>query len=67
MIATESKSCLSYLNKLLDQYNNTYHYFINKRPINDDYSVLTEKMRPVLKLLSLKLLIESELISIRIF
>ena len=42
--ADNSKSYLSYLNKLLDQYNNTYHHFINKKPINGDYSVFTEKM-----------------------
>ena len=27
----------SYLNKLVDQYSNTYHYSIGKRPINADY------------------------------
>ena len=27
------KSCLSYLNKLVDQYKNTYHHSINKRNI----------------------------------
>ena len=25
MTANDSKSCLAYLNKLVDQYNNTYH------------------------------------------
>ena len=39
----DSKSYLSYLNKLVDQYNNNYHHFINKKPINADYSALTEK------------------------
>ena len=42
--ANDSKSYLSYLNKLTDQYNNTYHHFINKKPINADYSALTEKI-----------------------
>ena len=42
--ANDSKSYLSYLNKLADQYNNTYHHFINKKPINADYSALTEKI-----------------------
>ena len=36
--------CLCYLNKLVDQYNNTYHQSINKKPINSDYSALTEKI-----------------------
>ena len=42
--ANDSKSNLSYLNKLVDQYNNTYHNFINKKPINADYSALNEKI-----------------------
>ena len=32
------------MNKLVDQYNNTYHHSINKNPINADYSALTEKI-----------------------
>ena len=56
------------MNKLVDQYNNNYHHFINKKPINADYSALTEKkMKRILKLLSLKFMIESELLSIGIF
>ena len=43
MAANDSKSYLSYLNKLVDQYNNPYHRCINKKPINVDYSALTEK------------------------
>ena len=42
--ANDSKSYLPYLNKLVDQYNNTYHRSINKKPINADYFVLTEKI-----------------------
>ena len=42
--ANDSKSYLPYLNKLVDQYNNTYHHSINKKPVNADYSVLTEKI-----------------------
>ena len=53
MTANDSKSYLSYLNKLVDQYNIIYHHSINKKSINADYSILTEKMRPILKLLSL--------------
>ena len=32
------------MNKLIDQYNNTYHHSINEKPINDDYSTLTENI-----------------------
>ena len=30
-------------NNLVDKSNNTYHHSINKKPINADYSALTEK------------------------
>ena len=42
--ANNSKSNPSYLNKIVDQYNYTYHHSINKKPINADYSALTEKI-----------------------
>ena len=51
------KSYISYLNKLLDQYNNTFNRSIGKKPIIADYSALTEKLRQILKLLILKLMI----------
>ena len=44
MRANDSKSYLPYLNKLLNQYNNTYHHSINKKPINADYSPLNKKI-----------------------
>ena len=44
MRANDRKSYLPYLNKLLNQYNNTYHHSINKKPINADYSPLNEKI-----------------------
>ena len=43
MTANDSKSYLSYL-KSVDQCNNTYHYSIDKKPINGDYFALTEKI-----------------------
>ena len=49
MTANDSKSYLSYLNKLVDQYSNTYHHTVNKRPINYDYSAFTEKIETNLK------------------
>ena len=45
MTAKDSKFYLSYLNKLLDQYNNTSHYVVNNKPINADYSALTEEIQ----------------------
>ena len=57
---------VSYLNKLVDQYNNTYTHSIGKKPINADHSVLTKKLIRILKPLNLKGMIESELLSIRI-
>ena len=54
MTANDSKSYLSYLNKLLVQQNNTYHHSINKNPINADYSTLTEKIETNLKALIFK-------------
>ena len=44
MTANSSKSYLTCLNKLVDQYNNFCHYSINKKPINADYFALTEKI-----------------------
>ena len=39
-----------FFNKLVDQYNNTYHHSVNKKPINADYSALTEKIEKAPKL-----------------
>ena len=44
MTANDSKPYLPYLNKLVDQYNNTYHYSVNEKPNNADYSALTENI-----------------------
>ena len=49
MTANDSKSHLPYLNKLVNQYNNTFHHSIYKKPINADYSALTEKIEMNLK------------------
>ena len=65
MTTDDSKSYLSSLNKLVDQYYNTYHHSVNKKHINAGYSAL--RLRQILKLLSLNLMIESELLSIRKF
>ena len=54
MTADNSKSYLPYLNKLVDQYHDTCHYFIKKKPISADYSALAENIESNLKLLNLK-------------
>ena len=33
------------MNKLVDQYNYTYHHSIDKKSINADYSILTKKIK----------------------
>ena len=65
MTANDSKSHLSYLNKLVDQYNKTYHHSFGKKPVNADYSALAENIETNPK--APKLMVESELLSIRIF
>ena len=44
MTTNGNKSYLPYLNELVDQYSNTYHHSINKKPVNADYSTFTEKI-----------------------
>ena len=67
MTANDSKSYLSYSNELIVKYNKSYHRSIGKKPIDLDNSTLTlwSKNR-VIKLLNLKLAIESGLLSTRI-
>ena len=49
MTANDSKPYLSYLNKLVDQYSNTFHHSINKKRINAYYPALNEKIETNLK------------------
>ena len=42
--ANNSKSYLGYLNKLVNEYNNTYHRSIRENPIHADYFVLTKEI-----------------------
>ena len=44
MAAANKKSCLGYLDKLVDQYNKTYHHSIGKTLIDTDNSALIEKI-----------------------
>ena len=39
MTANNSKSYLPYLNKLVDQHNNTYDQSINGKPVNADLNL----------------------------
>ena len=54
MTVNDSKSCIPHLNKLMDQYNNTYHHSFNKILINVDYSALTGKIEITPRALKLK-------------
>ena len=67
MTANDSKSYLNYLNKLADEYNNTYHRAVGKKLIDADYSVLCKAIETNREAPKLKLVIESELLSVRIF
>ena len=44
MTANDSKSYLGYLNKLVDEYNNTYHYSIVRKPVESNFFALTEEI-----------------------
>ena len=67
MTANNNKSDLSYLNKLAGQYNNTYIILLIKNLLILIILLCLKKLIPVLNFLSLKLMIKSELLSIRIF
>ena len=43
MTANQKKSYLSYFNKLVDQFNNTYHRSIGENLVDSDFFALTEK------------------------
>ena len=52
--ANDNKSYVPYLNRLVDQYNNTYHHSINKKPINADCYAFTKKIETNPKALKFK-------------
>ena len=43
MTANDSKFYFGYLNKSVNEYNNTYHRFIGKKPIHVFYLALTQE------------------------
>ena len=49
MTANDSKSYPGYFNKVLDEQNNIYHCSISKKPIDVDYSALTEETESNIK------------------
>ena len=49
MTANDNSLYLSYLNKLVDARNNTYHRSTSKKPINTDYYALSEEIDTNLK------------------
>ena len=53
MKANDGKSRLAYLNKLVDEYSNSYHCS-GKNPIDPDYPVLTEEIESINKASKLK-------------
>ena len=66
---------LIWISSLVYQYNNTYHYSINRKPINDiknfDWKIETNnnasEFRVNDRVIILELIIEWELLSLRIF
>ena len=44
MTANVSKSYLGFLNKLVDEYSNTYDRSVDKKVIDANYSALAEKI-----------------------
>ena len=58
---------LIFLNELLDQYNNTYHHSINKKPIKADYSALTQKIETDSKARKFRVIDRVIISNIRIF
>ena len=67
MTTNGSKSYIGYLKKLVDQYNNTYYHSINKNLLMLIILFWLKKLSRILRLLRLKLMIESNLLSIRTF
>ena len=58
MTAIDSKSYVPYLNKLVDQCNNTYHHSIKKTPLKLIILLRLKTLGQILKLLNLKYMIE---------
>ena len=55
MTADNKKSYLGYFNKLVDEYNNSYHRSIDKKLTVADCSDVTEKLQSSLKATKFKI------------
>ena len=55
MTADNKKSYLGYFNKLVDEYNNSYHRSIDKKLTVTDCSDVTEKLQSSLKATKFKI------------
>ena len=66
MASNNSKPYLSYLNKLADQYNNTLHHSIKKNLLMLIILLWLKKLRPILKVLSLKLILSIRVILVKV-
>ena len=66
MTVNDSKSYLHYLNKLVDQCNNAHHHSFHKKPVNDDYSALTEKIERNHEASKFKVNVDTKSLGIRI-
>ena len=67
MAANDSKSYLPNLNKLVDQYNNTYHHSIGNKLLMLITLLWLKKLKRTVKFLNLKSVTESESQRIRVF
>ena len=67
LTANDIKSCLGFLNELIDKCNNSYHRSISKKGIYADYFALNNEIKKILKPLKLMLVIELGIIITRIF
>ena len=66
MRANDCKSYISYMNKLVDQYNNTCHHTISKNLFMVIILIWLKKLRLISWLLSLKLMMKLKLLSIKV-
>ena len=57
------KFYLGYLNKLVDEYNNTYHLSIGKKSIDADFSALTKEIATLERQGSIQKILEIVLIA----
>ena len=67
MTGKNSKSYHENSNELIHEYNNSYHHSIGKKILMLIILICLEKLTQILSYLSLKLVLESELLITKIF